>query len=80
MQVNGNTTIACGIADVAWGQFVQFTTYKAEEAGSAWRTSTREAQRKNALAVVKLFPKPCVIVSMIVLTAVCVSIEILMPL
>ena len=38
MQVKGNKTIARGIADVAWGQFVQFTTYKAEEAGSAWRT------------------------------------------
>ena len=33
MQVNGNKTIARSIADVAWGQFVQFTTYKAEEAG-----------------------------------------------
>ncbi len=33
MQVNGNKTIARGIADVAWGQFVQFSTYKAEEAG-----------------------------------------------
>jgi putative transposase len=33
MQVNGNKTISRGIADVAWGQFVQFTTYKAESAG-----------------------------------------------
>lgn len=33
MQVNGNKTISRGIADVAWGQFVQFTTYKAEGAG-----------------------------------------------
>ena len=33
MQVNGNKTISCGIADVAWGQFVQFTTYKAANAG-----------------------------------------------
>lgn len=33
MQVNGNKTISRGIADVAWGQFVQFTTYKAEDAG-----------------------------------------------
>lgn len=33
MQVNGNKTISRGIADVAWGQFVQFTTYKAENAG-----------------------------------------------
>ncbi|MEZ4735510.1 MAG: transposase [Caldilineaceae bacterium] len=33
MQVNGNKTIARGIADVAWGQFVQFTTYKAADAG-----------------------------------------------
>ena len=33
MQVNGNKTISRGIADVAWGQFVQFTAYKAVEAG-----------------------------------------------
>ena len=33
MQANGNKTIRRGIADVAWGQFVQFTTYKAANAG-----------------------------------------------
>lgn len=33
MQVNGNKTISRGIADVAWGQFVQFTSYKAANAG-----------------------------------------------
>jgi len=33
MQSNGNKTISRGIADVAWGQFVQFATYKAEDAG-----------------------------------------------
>jgi len=33
MQVNGNKTISRGIADVAWGQFVQFTVYKAANAG-----------------------------------------------
>ncbi|MCE7980476.1 MAG: hypothetical protein DYG89_04735 [Caldilinea sp. CFX5] len=41
MQSNGNKTVAQGarkaisrgIADVAWGQFVQFTTYKAANAG-----------------------------------------------
>ena len=33
MQVNGNKVISRGIADVAWGQFVQFTTYKAANAG-----------------------------------------------
>jgi len=33
MQKNGCRTINQGIADVAWRQFVQFTTYKAEEAG-----------------------------------------------
>ena len=33
MQVNGSKTISRGIADVAWGQFVQFTTYKAANAG-----------------------------------------------
>jgi putative transposase len=33
MQQNGWRTINQGIADVAWRQFVQFTTYKAEEAG-----------------------------------------------
>jgi len=33
MQVNRSKVISRGIADVAWGQFVQFTTYKAEEAG-----------------------------------------------
>ncbi|OPZ87147.1 MAG: putative transposase [bacterium ADurb.Bin429] len=35
MQSNGNRVINRGIADVAWGQFVQFTTYKAESAGRA---------------------------------------------
>lgn len=30
---NGNRTIRRGIADVAWGQFTQFTAYKAEWAG-----------------------------------------------
>jgi putative transposase len=33
MQAKGNKVINRGIADVAWGQFVQFTTYKAVEAG-----------------------------------------------
>ena len=33
MQTNGYKSITRGIADVAWGQFVQFTTYKAENAG-----------------------------------------------
>lgn len=33
MQQNGNKVINRGIADAAWNQFVQFTTYKAEEAG-----------------------------------------------
>lgn len=33
MQQNGNKVINRGIADVAWNRFVQFTTYKAEEAG-----------------------------------------------
>jgi putative transposase len=33
MRQNGNKIINQGIADVAWRQFVQFTTYKAEEAG-----------------------------------------------
>ncbi|MFN8465453.1 MAG: transposase [Caldilineaceae bacterium] len=33
MQVNGNKVISRGIADVAWGQFVQFTAYKAANAG-----------------------------------------------
>ena len=32
MQSNGTRVINRGIADVAWGQFVQFTTYKAESA------------------------------------------------
>lgn len=32
MQSNGNKTINRNIADVAWNQFVQFTTFKAEEA------------------------------------------------
>lgn len=35
MQSNGNRVINRGIADVAWGQFVQFTTYKAASAGRA---------------------------------------------
>jgi putative transposase len=33
MQRNGWKTINRGIADVAWNQFVQFTRYKAEDAG-----------------------------------------------
>ena len=33
MQANGSTRINRNIADVAWGQFVQFTAYKAENAG-----------------------------------------------
>ena len=33
MQAKGNKVINRGIGDVAWGQFVQFTTYKAVEAG-----------------------------------------------
>lgn len=33
MQSQGNKVINRGIADVAWNQFVQFTTYKAEGAG-----------------------------------------------
>jgi putative transposase len=33
MQVNGNKAISRSRAAVAWGQFVQFTTYKAESAG-----------------------------------------------
>ena len=33
MQSNGDKTYHRGIADVAWGQFVQFTTYKAANAG-----------------------------------------------
>ena len=33
MQANGNVVINRGIADVAWGQFVQATLYKAESAG-----------------------------------------------
>lgn len=33
MQSNGNKTVNRGIADVAWGQFVQYTTYKAANAG-----------------------------------------------
>lgn len=35
MQANGNKTINQGIADVAWGKFVQYSTYKAENAGRA---------------------------------------------
>jgi len=33
MQSNGNKVVNRGIADVAWGQFVQYTSYKAENAG-----------------------------------------------
>lgn len=35
MQSNGNHVVNRGIADVAWGQFVQYTTYKAASAGRA---------------------------------------------
>ena len=33
MKLSGNRTINKGINDVAWGKFVQYTTYKAERAG-----------------------------------------------
>ena len=33
MQGNGNKVVNRGIADVAWGQFVQYTSYKTENAG-----------------------------------------------
>jgi putative transposase len=33
MQANGKRNINRGIADVAWGRFVQYTAYKAERAG-----------------------------------------------
>ena len=33
IQENANKTINRNIVDVAWGQFVQFATYKAESAG-----------------------------------------------
>ena len=35
MQGNGNKVVNRGIADVAWGRFVQYTLYKAENAGRA---------------------------------------------
>lgn len=35
MQLAGNKVVNRGIADVAWGRFVQFTLYKAEDAGRA---------------------------------------------
>lgn len=35
MQANGNKVVNRGIADAAWGRFVQFTLYKAEDAGRA---------------------------------------------
>jgi len=35
MQSNGNKVVNRGIADVAWGRFVQYTLYKAENAGRA---------------------------------------------
>jgi putative transposase len=35
MQANRNKVVNRGIADVAWGRFVQFTLYKAEGAGRA---------------------------------------------
>jgi putative transposase len=35
MQGNGNKTVNRGIADVAWGRFVQYSTYKAAGAGRA---------------------------------------------
>jgi putative transposase len=35
MQFAGNKVVNQGIADVAWGRFVQFTLYKAEGAGRA---------------------------------------------
>jgi putative transposase len=35
IQSNGNKVVNQGIADVAWGRFVQYSTYKAESAGRA---------------------------------------------
>jgi len=45
LRAKGNKVINRGIADVAWHRFVQFTAYKAEEAGrecvlvDAWQTT-----------------------------------------
>jgi putative transposase len=35
MQSKGNKTTTCNIAEVAWGKFVQYSTYQAESAGRA---------------------------------------------
>jgi len=54
MVSNGMKTISKGIADVAWGQFVQFTTYKAESAGRGValvnpRGTTQECSRCHVI-------------------------------
>ncbi|MEZ4733308.1 MAG: IS200/IS605 family accessory protein TnpB-related protein [Caldilineaceae bacterium] len=67
MQVSGNKTISRGIADVAWGQFVQFTTYKAENAGRGVALVNPRARRKHAPVADRLFLRTCLCVSMIVL-------------
>jgi putative transposase len=55
MQGNGLKTINRGIADVAWGQFVQFTVYKAEEAGRGTAHVPPGARLKIVPVVVRAF-------------------------
>lgn len=64
MQRNGYKTINKGIADVAWGQMVQFTTYKAEDAGRTMlrvnpRGTGARMRGKLAPVVMRSFPKRC---------------------
>jgi putative transposase len=52
MQANGHRNINRGIADVAWGRFVQYTVYKAERAG---RGGVRVNPRGTTQQVLRLW-------------------------
>lgn len=57
MQQNGWKTINRGIADVAWNQFVQFTTYKAEYAGRSVALVDPRGTTQDCSGCEKVVPK-----------------------
>lgn len=57
MQGNGFKTINRGIADVAWGQFVQFTAYKAEEAGRGFAQINPKGTTQDCSGCGEIVPK-----------------------
>ena len=57
MQQNGWKTINRGIADVAWNQFVQFSHYKAEEAGRGFALVDPRGTTQECSGCGKVVPK-----------------------